>query len=76
MPRSAEGFQPLDRHQNTVIRRWLWGIVALVVVFGSTTVSQAASSDADIIARINEFLRQYWKDNDVTPSERADDGEF
>lgn len=39
-------------------------------------VSMAASSEEEIIARINELLRQNWKDNDVTPSERADDGEF
>jgi hypothetical protein len=76
MPCSAEGFQPLDRRQNNVIRQCLSVVVALVVAFGCTTVSQAASSDADVITRINEFLKQYWKDNDVTPSERADDGEF
>ncbi len=36
----------------------------------------AASSDDQIVAKINEFVQHGWKDNDVTASERADDGEF
>ena len=47
----------------------------MMFVAGATPV-RAASSDEEIIAKINEFLKQAWKDNDVTPSELADDGEY
>lgn len=36
----------------------------------------AASSDEEIVAKINGFVKQGWSDSSVTPSERADDGEY
>lgn len=76
MPRSADLFM-LRRHGIVGgFRVWLPMLLALAVICGFTGSAQAASSDAEIIAKINEFLKQHWKDNDVTPSERADDGEF
>ena len=65
MPRSALRFRPV-----------LLVILSGLLYFGGTSFVQAASSDEEIIVRINDLLKQYWKDNDVTPSERADDGEF
>ncbi|NQV28615.1 MAG: DUF1549 domain-containing protein, partial [Rhodopirellula sp.] len=35
-----------------------------------------ADSDSEIVARINQYIRQGWADNEVTPSETADDAEF
>lgn len=35
-----------------------------------------ADSDSEIIRKINEHIRQGWEDNEVTPSETADDAEF
>jgi len=35
-----------------------------------------ASTDEEIVARINGYLRQAWADNEITPSPRAEDGEF
>lgn len=75
MPRSAGLFM----HRHGIVggfRVWLPMLLALALFCGFTSFAQAASSDAEIIAKINEFLKQHWKDNDVTPSERADDGEF
>ncbi len=37
---------------------------------------EAASSDEEIVAKINGFVKQGWSDSSVTPSERADDGEY
>ena len=47
-----------------------------MLFFGTSKFVNAASSDEEIIAKINAFLKQYWQDNYVTPSERADDGEY
>ncbi|MBS0203617.1 MAG: DUF1549 domain-containing protein [Planctomycetes bacterium] len=58
------------------IRRFLPVVLSGLIVFNLTEFVRAASSDDEIVARINEMLRQTWKDNGVTPSERADDGEF
>ena len=38
--------------------------------------AMAASSDEEIVAKINSFVKLGWADNGVTPSERADDGEY
>jgi len=64
-----------------ISRRGPWSQIFLVFAIfiageGLARFANAASSDDEIVARINELLRQNWKDNDVTPSERADDGEF
>ena len=37
---------------------------------------RAADSDAKIIAKVNGYVRQAWKDNEVEPSSRAEDGEW
>jgi len=57
----------------------LFGItVILTLAFAgiSSQPLQAASSDEEIVAKINAFVKQVWADNGVTPSERADDGEY
>lgn len=66
----------MSRSCYEVFRPILLTVVAGLALFLMPAQSRAASSDAEIIAKINEFLRQYWKDNDVTPSDRADDGEY
>ncbi len=57
--------------------RWVAAaaLLSLLTLAGSRLAS-AASSDEEIIAKINAFVKQGWIDNGVTPSERADDGEF
>ncbi|MBL6706978.1 MAG: DUF1549 domain-containing protein [Planctomycetaceae bacterium] len=40
------------------------------------TSNLRADSDSDIVAKINEHIRQGWEDNEVTPSDKADDAEF
>jgi hypothetical protein len=40
------------------------------------TQPQSASSDEDVIAYINQLIRQGWKDNDVVASKPATDGEW
>ena len=65
------------RPYSGVAYRLLLIIICVAMFFlGTSASAQAASSDEEIIARINEFLKQYWKDNDVSPSDRADDGEY
>lgn len=52
---------------------------ALAMLGGSLTAvgtAKAADSDAEIINKINQYVRQTWKDNEVEPSPRATDGEF
>lgn len=62
---------------RSILNRSILNVVfAATLIFSFTSVSRGASSDEEIIAKINEFLKQSWKDNDVTPSPRADDGEF
>ncbi len=53
-------------------------IVGCGVVLGlllTASVSRA-DSDSEIIAKINELIKQGWEDNEVKPSERASDAEF
>lgn len=38
--------------------------------------ARAADSDAEVVKKINQYIRQTWKDNEVEPSSRAADGEF
>ena len=62
---------------RSILNRSILNVVfAVTLLFSATSVGWGASSDEEIIAKINEFLKQSWKDNDVTPSPRADDGEF
>lgn len=44
--------------------------------FGTVLESANADSDSEIVATINKHIRQGWEDNEVTPSEQADDAEF
>ena len=76
MPRSVEGFQTFTRRPIQMIRQSFPVLCSLVICFGFASVTRAASTDGEIVSRINDYLKQYWKDNDVSPSERADDGEF
>lgn len=58
------------------IRSILSAALTAALLLSVANVVSAASSDEEIIARINEILKQAWKDNDVTPSPRAEDGEY
>ena len=51
-------------------------LFAAAVVGWCPRLVRAESSDEEIVARINGYLKQAWSDNDVVPSERADDGEY
>ncbi|MBT4864998.1 MAG: DUF1549 domain-containing protein [Planctomycetaceae bacterium] len=64
------------RRSATVARMTL--ILALACLFAVTGVHSAgaADSDSDIVAKINEYVRQGWADNEVEPSVSADDYEF
>ena len=55
---------------------WNTAIVLLALAWFGERSLQAASSDEEIVTKINAFVRQGWSDNGVTPSERADDGEY
>lgn len=55
--------------------RFSIGLLVLAGLIAACPV-HAASTDEEIVARVNAFLKQGWVDNEVTPSERADDGEF
>ncbi len=55
---------------------WNTAIALLVLAWFGDQPLHAASSDEEIIAKINAFVKQGWSDNGVTPSERADDGEY
>ncbi len=59
-------------------RSGLWNttIVLLALAWLGGRPLEAASSDEEIVAKINAFVKQGWSDNSVTPSERADDGEY
>lgn len=35
-----------------------------------------ADSDSEVISKINDYIRQGWEDNEVSPSAQADDSEF
>ena len=50
--------------------------LALVVAAGVASPAFAADGDDVIVAKINEFIRRGWDDNDMKPSERTADGEF
>ena len=39
-------------------------------------LAASASSDAEVVEYINEFIRQGWQDGDVQPSEKAADAEW
>lgn len=51
-------------------------ITLLALSLTLTTSVDAADSDAEIVARINELIRAGWSDNEVKPSPRATDEEF
>jgi hypothetical protein len=42
----------------------------------STAASPSATSDADVIAQINEQIRKGWKDAEITPSPEATENEW
>lgn len=49
---------------------------AVLVLATSLSTAVRADSDSEIVATIDRHIRQSWEDNEVTPSERADDAEF
>ncbi len=59
-------------------RSCLWNTVfaLLALAWLGERPLEAASSDEEIVAKINGFVKQGWSDSSVTPSERADDGEY
>ena len=62
------------KHSST--GRFIALCFAVVFVVNVQTSDVRADSDSDIVATINQHIRQGWEDNEVTPSERADDAEF
>jgi len=58
-------------------RRWL---LRLLLVVGLSvcelSVGTAADSDSTVIETINKLLRAGWENNDVKPSDLAEDGEY
>jgi len=64
------------RPTASLFRPFLLVISTVALFVGNSGRVHAASSDEEIIAKIDAMLRQAWKDNDLTPSPRADDGEF
>eukprot|EP00913_Durusdinium_trenchii_P008928 g8394.t1 len=38
--------------------------------------ARAADSDVEVVKKINQYIRQAWKDNEIESSPRASDGEF
>lgn len=59
-------------------RHFLFHTVAMAMVVSAfLPVGEArADSDSEIVSKINQHIRQGWEDNEVTPSEMADDAEF
>ena len=51
-------------------------ICSAAPLFGQGTASRTGASDAVIVEKINEFIRQGWEDNEINPSPMAEDGEF
>lgn len=76
MPRSVEGFRGLKRWPIQLVCHSMAVLLVSILSLAFVGATHAASTDSEVVSRINEFLKQYWKDNDVSPSERADDGEF
>lgn len=62
------------KHSST--GRFIALCFAAAFAVGAQTADVRADSDSDIVATIDEHIQQGWEDNEVTPSERADDAEF
>lgn len=62
--------------QSSSIKRFTTIICVVAVVISILPGNANADSDSDIVATINKHIRQGWEDNEVTPSEQADDAEF
>lgn len=56
-------------------KRLIAGCGVALALLLSASVSRA-DSDSEIVAKINELIRQGWEDNEVKPSEIASDAEF
>ena len=50
--------------------------ISAVIAVSVQTSDVHADSDSDIVTTIDGYIRQGWEDNEVTPSEKADDAEF
>jgi Protein of unknown function (DUF1549)/Protein of unknown function (DUF1553) len=61
----------------TVMRVW-WFLSALAVYTALPATGQDLfrGPDAEVVAKVNEFIRQGWKDNEVAPSAVATDEEW
>ena len=68
------------QNQTTRMLSQNWATAVAIAVSVLMIVGQPAElkadSDSEIVAKINEYIRQGWEDNEVTPSEPADDAEF
>lgn len=64
----------------TRFRAWACALVVvaagLAPSIGRAAESPAASSDQDVIAYINKYIRTGWEDNEVKPAPPAADGEW
>ncbi|MFQ5730742.1 MAG: DUF1549 and DUF1553 domain-containing protein [Planctomycetaceae bacterium] len=50
--------------------------IVVIASLGMNSAWAAGGSDAEIVAKINAYVRQGWKENEVEPSEHAADGEW
>jgi len=62
--------------QPSSMRRFVALLCAVLPAVAFQPADVRADSDSEIVARINQYIRQGWADNEVTPSETADDAEF
>lgn len=60
----------------SLLARFLTTLTVGAMAGGLCTSIVRADSDSEIVAKINQRIQQGWEDNEVTPSERADDAEF
>lgn len=61
-----------------MLSRWhcvVWLVLGLAMAVSNRSL-QAADSDESVIEKINQLVRANWENNDIKPSDRAEDGEY
>lgn len=58
------------------VSRQLFGFVVVLAALPAFGQGVFRGPDAEVVAKINEYVRQGWKDNEVTPSPVAADEEW
>ena len=62
--------------KSSATGRYIVLCFSAVIAVSVRTSDVRADSDSDIVTKIDGYIRQGWEDNEVTPSEKADDAEF